>query len=109
MSKNLTLNFLAELIGTTIFIGLIITVINNTESTLNFLKIGLTLSVVIVFFGGISGGAFNPAVSLMLYFNNKITIERMAVQIIAQILGAMLSLLIYKYLTSKGDNIIKLH
>ena len=69
MNKQL-LNFIAEFLGTFIFLGTIVTVINSKESIMNFLKIGLALIVSISFFGGVSGGAFNPAVSLLLYLNN---------------------------------------
>jgi len=105
MDKNI-LNFVAEFIGTFIFLGTIITVINSKESTMNFLKIGLALIVSISFFGGVSGGAFNPAVSLLLYLNNKISLPIMGIQIIAQICGALLAVFIFRYITSKGSNMI---
>lgn len=109
MKNKLALNFLAELIGTFIFLGTIITVINSTESTMNFLKIGLALIVSISFFGGVSGGAFNPAVSLLLYINDKISIQVMAVQIVAQICGCLLAVLVFRNITSKGENMINIH
>lgn len=95
-------NFFAEMIGTFIFIGTIITVINADESTMNFLKIGLALMVAIVFLGPISGGAFNPAVSLMFYFNNKIDFPRLCSQLLGQIVGLLLAFIVYTNLTSKG-------
>ena len=42
MNKQL-LNFIAEFLGTFIFLGTIVTVINSKESIMNFLKIGLAL------------------------------------------------------------------
>ena len=109
MKNKLLLNFLAELIGTFIFIGTIITVINSSESTMNFLKIGLALIVAICFFGGVSGGAFNPAVSLMLFINNKIDASVMGIQIVAQICGSLLAVVVFNNITSKGSNIIRIH
>ena len=78
-------------------------------SNKNFLKIGLALIVSISFFGGVSGGAFNPAVSLLLYLNNKISLSIMAIQIIAQIFGALFALLVFNTVTSKGSNEVDIH
>lgn len=107
--KSKILNFVAELIGTFIFLGTIITIINTKESGFNSLKIGLALTVAILFFGGVSGGAFNPAVSLLLYLNNKISLPVMIVQIVAQICGALLAVLVFNNVTSKGSNMINIH
>ena len=107
--KSKILNFVAEFIGTFIFLGTIITVINSKESTMNFLKIGLALIVSIAFFGGVSGGAFNPAVSLLLYLNDKISLPIMIVQIVAQICGALLAIFVFNNVTSKGSNMINVH
>jgi glycerol uptake facilitator-like aquaporin len=95
-------NFLAEMIGTFIFVGTIITVINNDETTMNFLKIGLALMVSIIFLGPISGGAFNPVVSLMLFINNKIDFNRMCSQILGQLVGLLIAITVYTNLISNG-------
>jgi len=100
MNQQARLDFFAELIGTFIFIGTIITVINSNESSMNFLKIGIALMASIVFLGSVSGGAFNPAVSLMFFLNNKIDIARMSSQILGQIVGCLLAVFVFQNLTS---------
>ena len=67
----------------------------------NWLKIGLALSIVIVLFGSISGGNFNPAVSFMLFMNKQLTSVELLVYIIAQLLGGLLA---YLYFINLVDN-----
>lgn len=97
MDYTLIQKFLAEIIGTFIFLGVIITVVNDKSSLMNSFKIGLALTIAIVFFGSVSGGNFNPAVSFMLYMNNKLNAQELAVYIIAQLIGA--SLAYYSFMT----------
>ena len=56
--------FVAELVGTFIFLGVIIHVVNKNEQ-IGWIKVGLALSVAILLVGNVSGGHFNPAVSFM--------------------------------------------
>ena len=91
----------AEIIGTFVFLGAIIMVVNGSKDMgVNWLKIGLTLAVMILFLGGISGGHFNPAVSLMFYLNNQLAAEELGLYWIAQVVGASLALFLYKYYES---------
>lgn len=92
---------LAELIGTFIFLGVIITsghATTRSNDALIWIKIGLALSVSILLVGFISGGQLNPAVSLMLYMNNDISFEKMGFSICGQLLGAVLAYFYYKYI-----------
>ena len=84
--------FFAELLGTFVFLSVIITSVDSHNLFTNssaWIKIGLALSVSILAFGMISGGHFNPAVSLMFYANNQLPIEDFIVYVIAQLLGAL--------------------
>ena len=90
--------FISEIIGTFIFLSTIIVVVNRLKPSVNFLKIGLALSISIVIFGPISGGHFNPAVSYMFYLNKQLTLQEFLVYIIGQILGATLSLGLFRLL-----------
>ena len=84
--------FFAELLGTFVFLSVIITLVDSHNLFTNssaWIKIGLALSVSILAFGMISGGHFNPAVSLMFYANNQLPLEDFIVYIIAQLLGAL--------------------
>lgn len=83
--------FFAELFGTFVFLAVIITSVESRSKAQAWIKIGVALSVSILAFGFISGGHFNPAVSLMFFANNKLSVQELAVYIIAQILGALLA------------------
>ena len=79
----------AEFIGTFVFLFVIIT-------TGNAWLIGLTLALVIVVLGKFSGGHFNPAVTVMMVLGNKQPKADLVPYIIAQILGAVLALQVYR-------------
>jgi len=83
--------FFAELFGTFIFLAVIITSVESRDKAQAWVKIGLALSISILAFGFISGGHFNPAVSVMFFANKKLSVQELAVYIIAQILGALLA------------------
>lgn len=93
--------FFAEIIGTFIFLAVIITsghATSRCEDALTWIKIGLALSVSILLVGYVSGGHLNPAVSFMLYLNNDIQIEGLVVYIAAQLIGATLAYFYYMFL-----------
>jgi len=71
------LEYLAEFIGTFIFLFVIIT-------TTNPFLIGLTLSAMIVMCSKFSQCHFNPAVSFMMFFNKKIDITKLIIYIAIQ-------------------------
>ena len=100
--------FFAEIIGTFIFLSVIITSGHATSRCADqfaWLKIGFTLSVVILLIGTVSGSHVNPAVSFMLYLNNDIDITTLFVYIIAQIIGSVLAYFYYIFLSSNFKNL----
>ena len=86
--------FIAELIGTFIFLGVIIHVVNKNEQD-GWIKVGLALSIAILLVGNVSGGHFNPAVSFMFLVTNRINIAQFIVEFIAQIIGALCAVGLY--------------
>ena len=68
--------------------------------TSNYLLIGLALAIAIYFGGPISGGCFNPAITIASYINNSLHPLRLFPYIIAQIIGAILGFLIAKCVLS---------
>ena len=76
---------ITELIGTFMFLSVIL-------KTGNALAIGIALSASIYMSTGASGGHFNPAVSVMMYANQKIGINILLCYIASQILGGLLAL-----------------
>ena len=88
----------AEALGTFIFLSVIIFTVNGAKDMgVNWLKIGLALGIAIILFGAISGGHFNPAVSLMFYLNNQLPADELGLYWVGQVIGASLALLMYRY------------
>ena len=92
--------FFAEMLGTFIFLSIIITsghATSRSSDALTWIKIGLALSIAILLVGFVSGGHLNPAVSFMLYLNNDLKLEGLFVYIIGQLVGATLAYFYYIY------------
>jgi aquaporin Z len=99
--------FFAEVIGTFVFLGVIIISGHATtrcKEALTWLKIGLALAIAILLVASISGGHLNPAVSFMLYLNKDINAETLFVYIMAQLFGATLAYFYYLYIKSNYPN-----
>jgi len=77
-----------EFIGTFIFLSVIL-------SQGMAIPIGIALAAVIFFGGAISGGNFNPAVSLMMFLKGNLTQEKFIAYVIVQCLAATLALYFY--------------
>lgn len=74
-----------EFVGTFIFL-FVITYTGNPWA------IGLTLALLAYFLGGISGGHFNPAVTVMFLAKKTIKVGMASAYIVAQIAGGLLAL-----------------
>ena len=79
--------YLVEFLGT-LFLTYIIFL------TGNYLAIGSALAIVVLIGGNISGGAFNPAVAIAMFYKGKLTSEDLIPYILAQILGALVAVMI---------------
>ena len=77
--------YLVEFIGTFIFLSVILAVGQP-------IPIVVGLLAAIYFGGAISGGHFNPAVSIMMFMKNNLTLEKLPFYIIAQVLGGLSAL-----------------
>ena len=93
--------FVAEVIGTFVFLGVIIVSVAGKSLTIadkaeTWIKIGLALAVAILLVGGISGANLNPVVSLMFYLHKDLTFEELMIYILAQSIGAVLAYMMYK-------------
>jgi aquaporin Z len=83
------MKYIVELIGTFIFLSVILI-------TGEAIPIGITLAAMIYWGEKISGGAFNPAVTLALYLNKKLNITQLMGYMIAQFIGAVLAFYFFK-------------
>ena len=77
--------YIVEFLGTLLFLYVIIT-------TGNYLAIGLALSAVIMVGGPISGGHFNPAVTIMMAMSGKHPMSDVMPYILAQVSGGLVAL-----------------
>tara|TARA_B100000035_G_C20873049_1_gene497105 strand:- start:5 stop:274 length:270 start_codon:yes stop_codon:yes gene_type:complete len=80
--------YLVEFVGTFIFLSVIVSVGKP-------LPIAIALAAVIYFGGAISGGHFNPAVSVMMFLNKMITMPTLVGYVVAQVLGGVVALYFY--------------
>ena len=81
--------YLVEFLGTIFFLYVII-------ATGDALAIGAALAVVILLGGSISGGHFNPAVSIMMTAAGKLPKSELLPYIIAQVLGGIVALELFR-------------
>jgi len=88
--------YLIEFLGTFFFLAVILSVYKNKNIILAGLSIGLGLSCAIFIGGRLSGGHYNPAVTIMMYANNSINLKEAILYIISQILGGLCILGVFK-------------
>jgi aquaporin Z len=85
-------NIIAEYFGT------LLLVLSIFASGGNALFIGLTLSAILYVSGKNNPGNINPAVSLGMYFKGKLSLQELIGFIVAQLLGGISSVYIFKAL-----------
>ena len=81
--------YLVEFLGTLFFLYVII-------ATGNALAIGAALAIAIMLGGPISGGNFNPAVTIMLAAAGKLKTSDVLPYILSQVAGGLAALELYK-------------
>ena len=81
--------YLVEFVGT-LFLLFVILVSGQA------IPIGLALILAIMLGSKISGGHFNPAVSVMMFLNKKIQAQDLLFYVLAQVLGGAVALQLYK-------------
>lgn len=98
--------YIVELIGT-FFLVLTVgnVVISGAAGPCAPIAIGLTLAVMIFAGGHISGGHFNPAVTLAVWLRGKCDIKDVVPYIVAQIVGAGAAAGAVKYLQGHGGSL----
>jgi aquaporin Z len=84
---------LVEFVGSLLFMYVIIL-------TGNAFAIGATLALCIYLGGKISGGNFNPAVTIMLVLGKKQDMGTLVPYIVAQVAGGLAALGLYKVVTN---------
>jgi len=93
---------LAEALGTFV---LVLVVLNVSRYGLPFftaIAAGVTIAVFVSAFKNISGGHFNPAVTLGLFSIRQVNFIRTVAYIVAQALGAVAGWKLYEYFTDRA-------
>ena len=92
--------YLTEFIGT-LFLVLTIGLTVTAESTFAPLAIGLSLMIMVYAGGAISGGHYNPAVSLAATMRGALPASQFAPYVVAQVLGATVAAAIVRSSTGQ--------
>lgn len=92
--------FIVELIGTFFFISVILNTINNKDSLgpLAPVSVVIALLAAIYFGGSISGGHFNPAVTISMFLKQQISAGLLIGYIFFQILGGCLAVVFNNFI-----------
>ena len=77
--------YVVEFLGTLFFLFVIL-------ATGNAVAIGAALAVAILLGGPISGGNFNPAVTVMMAAANKLPVNDVLPYVLAQVMGGLVAL-----------------
>ncbi len=86
--------YLVEFLGTLFLVFVIL-------ATGNYLAIGAALAIAVLLGGAISGGAFNPAVTLAMMYSGNLSTRDLVPYVVAQIAGAMIAVHVYKLYRSR--------
>lgn len=85
---------LVEFLGTLFFLYVIL-------ATGSPIAIGAALAIAILVGGAISGGNFNPAVSIMMAMAGKLSMSDVLPYIVAQVAGGLVALQLHKSIKLK--------
>ncbi len=83
--------YLVEFLGTLFFLYIII-------ATGNAFAIGAALAIAVFLGGPISGGNFNPAVSIMMVVAGKLPLNDLVPYILSQVAGGLCAFELSKYI-----------
>ena len=94
-------NYLTEFLGTFFLVLTVgLTVLNG--SPLAPLAIGSSLMIMVYMGGHVSGGHYNPAVSLAVLLRGKMaSVQEFLGYVVSQLLGAVVAALLYHHLLEK--------
>lgn len=86
--------YIVEFLGTLFLMFVIL-------ATGNYLAIGAALAIAVLLGGAISGGAFNPAVAIVLLVSGKISSKDIIPYIVAEVAGALAAFQLVKVVLKK--------
>ena len=78
------------------FLGTFLLVLSVFASGGNAYVVGLTLAVIILLIGKLSGGHVNPAISLAMYVKGSLSLTELLAYVVSQAAGGVASLYAYR-------------
>lgn len=92
----------AEFLGTALWV-IVVLVMTETTAVSYFVatSLALTVGMVVMFFGSVSGTHINPAITFGMWTARKISTLRAASYVVAQFLGALAAWQLFQYLTGR--------
>ena len=96
--------YVAEIIGTfvLVFFGCGVAVLSDAELVATSLAFGLTIVAMAYTVGSVSGCHLNPAVSLAMFVNRRLSLTDMVGYMVSQVIGAVLAGGILKVITKSA-------
>ncbi len=93
----------AELIGTGVLTLVVLTVAQVTGGIGYYISfaVGIVLALLVIALGVVSGGHFNPAITLALWTVRKVTTIKAVLYVAVQLIGGLLAYLLFKYLLDR--------
>lgn len=100
------MKYIYELIGTFFLVFTVGMTILNPDSagTLAPLAIGSVLAVMVFAGAHVSGGHYNPAISLAVYLRGKLSVKDLGAYWLAQMIGAIIAAWVVMYLKSTSPS-----
>ena len=89
------IRYIVEFLGTFVFLSVIL------SNSSNPVAIAVALLAAIYFGGRVSGGHFNPAVSVMMALQKSLALKELPLYVIAQLLGGVAALQFSKLTVKK--------
>lgn len=93
--------FVAEAIGTFVLVAVVLNVTRYGLPFFTAMAAGLTIAAFTSVVGKVSGGHFNPAITLGFLSMRKVSFARAVSYIVAQVLAAAAAWQLYEYLTER--------
>jgi aquaporin Z len=78
------------------FLGTFLLVLSVFASGGNAYVVGLTLAVIILLIGKLSGAHVNPAISLAMYVKGSLSMNQLLAYVVSQFAGGVASLYAYR-------------
>jgi len=102
-SRPRVASLVAEFIGTAMLASIVI-ILSEITPVSYFIatSVAITLAVIVLFFGQVSGAHVNPAVTFGLWTARKISTLRAASYVAAQLLGGVAAWQLFQYLSDKS-------